>query len=54
MDSSANVSKGERSWSAWNQASTFYDDTARAAMQAEDARLTNQIQDWIKDTVKAR
>ena len=54
MDASANFSKGERSWSAWKQFGTFYDDATKEAMLAKEGDLRKQIQDWIKNQVKGR
>jgi len=54
MDASANFSKGRRPWSAWKQASTYYDDATKQAMLADEAKLRTTIQNWIKEQVKGR
>ena len=54
MDSSANSSKGPRSWANWKQSSTFYDDATKQAMLAKEAELRAQIKDWIRNQVKGR
>ncbi len=54
MDSSANSSKGERSWSAWSQYSTFYEDATKDIMTARSGELRGQIQKWIGDKVRGR
>ncbi|MER5427939.1 hypothetical protein [Streptomyces sp. NPDC002588] len=54
MDASANSSKGERSWAAWGQSSTYYGADVIERWTGEDARLTKAIQDWILDTVRGR
>jgi len=54
MDASANSSKGERSWAAWRQSSTYYGADVIDKWIAEDARLTKAIKDWIRDTVRGR
>ncbi|MFI7649198.1 DUF4157 domain-containing protein [Micromonospora sp. NPDC049460] len=54
MDASANSSKGERSWAAWRQSSTFYGPDVVATWTARDATLTRTIQDWIQATVRGR
>ncbi|MFJ8579385.1 DUF4157 domain-containing protein [Micromonospora sp. NPDC093277] len=54
MDASANASKGERSWTAWQQASTFYAPDVVASWAARDAELTKTIQEWILATIRGR
>jgi hypothetical protein len=54
MDSSANFSKGERSWATWRQYSTFYEDATRDAMVARAAELRTRIEVWIAERVKGR
>jgi hypothetical protein len=54
MDSAANLSKGERSWAAWKQYSTFYDEATKANMVARETELAGEIQAWILERVKNR
>ena len=54
MDASANASKGERGWSAWSQASTFYGPDDIAKWIDTDRELTKTIQEWIITTVRGR
>jgi hypothetical protein len=54
MDKSANSSKGERSWRAWEQYSTFYDDATRDRMVIKEAEIYRDMQAWITGTVRNR
>jgi len=54
MDAAANLSKGERSWSLWKQASFFYPTETIERMAAREAGLLTEIQDWIKGVVAGR
>jgi hypothetical protein len=54
MDSSANFSKGERPWSAWRQAGSFYDEASRTKIIGKATDLQHQIESWIAEKVKGR
>jgi hypothetical protein len=54
MDKSANASKGERSWHAWKQYSTFYDEATRDVMAVREADIYSEMQAWITETVRRR
>jgi hypothetical protein len=54
MDAAANLSKGERSWSLWKQASFFYPSETITKMARREAELLTEIQDWIKGVVAGR
>lgn len=54
MDAAANLSKGERSWSLWKQASFFYPGETITRMAQREAGLLTEIQDWIKGVVAGR
>jgi hypothetical protein len=54
MDAAANLSKGERSWLAWRQASAFYPPATIERMGRQEAELYTKIQYWIKETVAGR
>jgi hypothetical protein len=47
MDSSANASKGDRSWRAWKSAAHFYEQPAIDKMLVEEARVRKLIRDAI-------
>lgn len=54
MDAAANLSKGERSWTVWRQASFFYPAETMERMAASEAELYAKIQNWITQTVSGR
>jgi hypothetical protein len=54
MDSSANRSKGDRSWVGWKQYGTFYGEETRTVMIREQVRLRGVIQDWILEKARGR
>jgi hypothetical protein len=54
MDAAANLSKGERSWTAWRQASFFYPAETIEKMAAREAELYKTIQEWITKAVAGR
>jgi hypothetical protein len=54
MDAAANLSKGERGWSLWRQASVFYPEATIRRMATLESDLYTEIQKWISDIVKGR
>lgn len=54
MDAAANLSKGDRLWSAWRQASTFYPADTIVKMSKQETELAATIQEWIRQTVAGR
>jgi hypothetical protein len=54
MDARANISKGERPWSSWRQASHHYPPETVEKMIRKEAQLQAEIEKWIKDRVAGR
>ena len=54
MDTSANLSKGERSWGAWKQASFYYDEATIQTMLTRENAMADTLQKWILTTTKGR
>jgi hypothetical protein len=54
MDASANISKSDRPWRAWPQASRHYPPETIEKMIRKEAQLQADIQKWIKDRVAGR
>lgn len=53
MDGAANASKGDRSWSAWSQASNYYDASTIRAMAKRESDVRALIESEIKRRVAA-